>query len=137
VSGTPACSVAVVDQALPAGLAANAVGVLALTLGASAPDLVGADLVDADGERHPGLIPHGLPVLAASQAALADLRRQANGSEVVVIDFPVEGQQTTDYEEFRRRVAEVPTTELAYLAVLVHGPRKAVRRLTGNFALLR
>src|SRR5918992_2780684 len=38
--------VIVVDEDLPAGLAANAAAVLALTLGAREPELVGADFVD-------------------------------------------------------------------------------------------
>ena len=45
--------VIVVDESLPAGLAANAAAVLALTLGAREPDLVGADFVDADAQPHP------------------------------------------------------------------------------------
>ena len=56
--------VIVVDESLPAGLAANAAAVLALTLGAREPDLVGADFVDADAQPHPGLIPIGLPSCA-------------------------------------------------------------------------
>lgn len=55
----------VVDGSLPIGLAANATGMLALTLGATVAGLPGEELVDADGETHPGLIPQGLPVLRA------------------------------------------------------------------------
>src|SRR3954470_22743403 len=70
----PERCVIVVDADLPPGLAANAAAVLALTLGAREPALAGADLVDADGREHPGLIPIGLPVLKAPRAALVDLR---------------------------------------------------------------
>ena len=100
--------VIVVDESLPAGLAANAAAVLALTLGAREPDLVGADFVDADAQPHPGLIPIGLPVLRAPRAELVEIRRLASLDGVSVVDFPVFGQQTTDYDEFRGMVAATP-----------------------------
>jgi hypothetical protein len=129
--------VIVVDEDLPAGLAANAAAVLALTLGAREPGLVGSDFVDADSERHPGLIPIGLPVLRAASDDLAEIRRRAAADGVSVIDFPVFGQQTNDYDEFRGMVAATPTSELSYLGVALSGPRRAVGRLTGRLALLR
>ncbi len=132
----PRC-VVVVDESLPAGLAANAAAVLALTLGASVTDLPGPALIDADGISHPGLIPHGLTVLRAPVEALGDLRLRAAREGLVVIDFPKDGQRTNDYEEFRDRVASIPTDRLRYLAVLIFGGRREVRRLTGNLPLLR
>jgi hypothetical protein len=129
--------VIVVDEALPPGLAANAAAVLALTLGATVGGLTGADLVDADGARHPGLIPAGLPVLAASRVRLADLRARAADGGVGVVAFPTFGQQTTDYEAVRRLVAQTSTADLEYLGLALHGARRAVGRLTGNLRLLR
>lgn len=130
--------VVTVDESLPPGLAANATGMLALTLGATVPGLAGAALVDADGEVHPGLIPQGLTVLRAPAIRLGELRARATASKGVgVIDFPTHCQQTNDYDEVRRRVADIPTAELRYLGILLYGPRQAVSRLTGNLALLR
>ena len=54
-----------------------------------------------------------------------------------VVDFPVFGQQTTDYDEFRGMVAATPSAELSYLGVALSGSGRAVRRLTGRLALLR
>jgi Protein of unknown function (DUF2000) len=129
--------VIVVDENLPAGLAANAAAVLALTVGAREPGLVGADFVDADAEQHPGLIPIGLPVLCASRLELVEIRRRAAADGVGVVDFPVFGQQTNDYDDFRGMVAATPAAELSYLGVALSGPGRAVRRLTGRLALLR
>jgi hypothetical protein len=129
--------VIVVDEALSPGLAANAAAVLALTLGATVEGLTGADLVDADGGSHPGLIPAGLPVLAASRAELAALRSRAADAGVGVVAFPTFGQQTTDYDAVRTLVAQTPTAQLEYLGLALHGPRRAVSRLTGNLRLLR
>jgi hypothetical protein len=129
--------VIVLDEDLPAGLAANAAAVLALTLGAREPRLVGADLIDADRQTHPGLIPIGLPVLRASRDELTELRRCAGDDGVAVVAFPSVGQQTNDYDEVRATVARTPTAELTYLGVAISGEQRKVRRLTGRFALLR
>jgi hypothetical protein len=129
--------VIVVDEGLPPGLAANAAGVLALTLGATVEGLAGPDAVDADGQVHPGLIPMGLPVLAAPRGRLGDLRARAVDAGVGVVDFPTFGQQTTDYEAFRGLVAQTPNEQLEYLGVALHGPRRAIGRLTGSLRLLR
>src|SRR5215470_5934358 len=74
----PRRCVIVLDQALPIGRAANAAAVIALTLGNRHPHLAGPDLVDASGHAHPGLIPIGIAVLAASGQELnaARLRRR-------------------------------------------------------------
>jgi hypothetical protein len=130
-------TVIVVDRDLPKGLAANATAVLAHAFGARLPDLVGGDFDDAAGRRHAGLIPTGLPVLGAAGAALRALRDAAAERGLLVVDLPAAGQQTTDYDAFRAAVGDARPDELAYLAVLVSGPPKAVRSLTGSLGLLR
>jgi hypothetical protein len=128
--------VIVLDQTLPIGRAANAAAVIALTLGKRHPRLAGPDLVDASGYAHPGLIPIGIAVLAAPVRDLIALRVKALKIDVDVVGFPCQGQQTTDYAEFGARVREVPTENLAYVAVGFYGPRKAVGRIVGRFPLL-
>ncbi len=92
----PMRCVIVVDQGLPAGRAANAAAVIALTLGKRHPYLAGADLVDATGHAHPGLIPIGIAVLAGATAELTASRDRALKAGIDVVDFPVQGQETTD-----------------------------------------
>ena len=127
--------VVVVDEGLAPGLAANAAAVIALTLGTKLPDLVGEDFTDGAGERHPGLITTGLPVLRAPATDLPALRAKALEAEVGVVGFPAHGQTTTDYEAFRAMVAE--TDSPAYLGLAFYGPGKTLRRLTGSLGLLR
>jgi hypothetical protein len=134
---SPARCVIVLDETLPPGLAANAAAVLALTLGAKHPGLPGAELLDADGHRHPGLIPMGLPVLRAPGSAFATLLARGLESDVGVIAFPTFGQQTNDYEEVRAQVAKTATDELRYLGLALYGAERPIRRLTGNLGLLR
>ena len=76
--------------------------------------------------------------LRAAPDALRELHARALGvGGVAVIAFPALGQTTTDYDASRDAVGSVPTGELVFAAVLVAGPAKAVRRLTGSFGLLR
>jgi hypothetical protein len=127
--------VVVVDEGLAPGLAANAAAVMAMTLGARVPNLVGEDFVDGGGERHPGLITTGLPVLRAPAADLPKLRAKAVEAEVGVVGFPAHGQTTNDYEAFRALVAGTPEPD--YLGLAFYGPAKVLRRLTGSLGLLR
>ena len=129
--------VAVVDDALPIGKAANAAAVMALTMGARQPHLVGEPLVDSAGNHHPGLIPIGIPVLGAPAADLASLRDRASQAGLEVVDFPMQGQQTNDYAEFRRMVGETAPDQLRYLGVMVYGEKKKVSRIVGKYSLLR
>lgn len=108
-----------------------------MTLGARAPGLLGGDIRDADGIRHPGLIDRGLPILKAPAAALGGLRARAVEDDVQVIGFPRFGQATNDYEVFRERVAQTATADLDYLGLLLSGPKRAVNKLTGSLPLLR
>ncbi len=133
----PERCVIVVDAALPPGLAANAAAVVALTVGKRHPGLVGAPLVDASGRSHPGLIPIGIAVLGASQDELVAVRQKAlANTECDVIDFPVQGQQTTNYAAFREAVASVPTEALRYVAVGFVGGRKPLGKVVSKLGLL-
>jgi Protein of unknown function (DUF2000) len=126
----------VVDEVLPPGRAANAAAVVALTLGKRHPRLAGPDLVDGCGGRHPGLIPIGIAVLAAPAQDLPMLRDKALHAGIDVVDFPAQGQETTDYAAFAAQVMRVPRALLSYVAVGVYGPRKAVGRIVGKYRLL-
>jgi hypothetical protein len=133
----PMRCVAVIDQTLPIGNAANAAAVLALTMGKRQPQLAGAALVDASGDAHPGLIPIGIPVLGAPGDDLPAIRGKAVAAGLEVVDFPVQGQQTNDYGEFRRLVRETNPEGLRYLGVMIYGTRKKVSRVVGRYSLLR
>jgi hypothetical protein len=133
----PERAVIVVDATLPPGLAANAAAVLAVTLGARVPGLLGPDFRDADGASHLGLIPIGLPVLAADAERLPAIRDKALARGVAIAGFPAAGQQTTDYAEFTTTISATPTTGLRWLGLALWGDRRAVNRATGSLALLR
>ena len=75
-------------------------------------------------------------MLGAARDALPALRARALAAGVGVIDIPAVGQQTNDYEEVRAHVACTATADLEYLGVALHGPRRAVSRVTGTLRLL-
>lgn len=127
--------VILVDATLPPGRAANAAAVIALTLGQRHPELAGPELVDASGTAHPGLIPIGITILAATPEEMAAARDKALGRGLDVVAFPVEGQQTTDYAAFRAAVSWVETAALAFVGIGLYGSRKAVGRVVGRFGL--
>lgn len=133
----PMRCVAVIDGTLPIGHAANAAAVMALTMGKRQPQLAGEPLIDASGHAHPGLIPIGIPVLGAPADDLSAVRDKAIAAGLEVVDFPVQGQETTDYAEFQHLVSKTDPSELRYLGVMIYGPKKKVSRIVGRYSLLR
>ena len=130
------CAIVVAAE-LPPGRAANAAAVIALTLGKRHPHLAGPELVDASGESHPGLIPIGIAILAAPAEALGEIRTKALHKGIDVVDFPAQGQETTNYVAFGAMVRQVPTEALTYVSVGLHGPRRQVGRVVGKLPLLK
>lgn len=130
------CVIVVADD-LPVGRAANAAAVIALTVGQRHPSLVGAPLIDACAVEHPGLTFIGVTVLAAGSNDLSSIRAKGLEANCDVIDFPVQGQQTTNYAAFREAVAQVGTADLRYVGVALVGPRESIKKIVGNLALLK
>jgi hypothetical protein len=132
--GEPERCIININESLPPGKACNAAAVVAFTLGQRHSRLVGQPLIEAGGATHPGLIPVGIPILRAPAAKLASLRGKALG-QCDVVDFPRQGQETTDYQAFRQAVLAATTDSLDYLAVGLVGSKKSLGKLTGGLAL--
>jgi hypothetical protein len=132
---TPNRCVIVIDRELPNGRAANAVAVIALTIGARHPVFVGEPLIEKSGINHPGLIPVGITILCSSQNELPKIR--AKGLEIGcdVVDFPVEGQLTKNYEIFRNAVANLETSSMRYLGVALIGQKKQISKIVEDYSL--
>jgi hypothetical protein len=133
----PQRCVALIDAGLPLGKAANAAAVMALTMGARHPHLVGDALIDAAGNPHPGLIPIGIPVLGAPKEDLPRIRHKAAEAGIEIVDFPVQGQETNDYGEFRRMMSGLAPDSIEYLGIMLFGAKKRVGRIVGKYSLLR
>lgn len=127
--------VMILNSALPTGKAANAAAVIALTVGQRHPSLTGEALEDAATRRFPGLIPVGIPVLAADVHQLSALWHQAEEAECDIVVFPEEGQSTTDYGAFTAAMKTLPAAEWHLLGIAVVGDKKKVRKLTAKLNL--
>lgn len=134
--GTNRC-VLVLATGLPAGLAANTAGVLAISLGHAAPGLVGPDAVDAAGALYPGLTVLPLPVLHAAPDALTALPARARDSAVLAAAVTDVAQQSKTYPEYQQRLSASQADDLQLLGIGLRGPARAVNKLTGSLPLLR
>ena len=132
--------VMVIDENLPLGLIANTAAILGITLGKHRPETVGADVSDATGREHLGIIEFPVPILRGARETIRTIRERLYEPEfagLTTVDFTELAQGCRTYEEFIGKMAEVPEEELRYLGVALCGPRKQVDRLTGSMPLLR
>ena len=129
--------VLIMNSAVSGGYLANAIAVIALTVGERHPYLVGEPLVDANGVSHPGLIPIGIPMLQCSNEQLKDLRAKALEKGFDVVDFPKQGQQTKNYDEFLEMMSTANTDELEYLGIAIVGKKNPVNKLTKHCEMIR
>lgn len=137
VDQRPDRCVFVMNSEVKGGHLANAIAVIALTVGQRHPYFVGAPLVDASGISHPGLIPIGIPMLQGNQEQLNELREKALEKGFDVVDFPRQGQQTKDYGEFLEMMSTAKVEDLEYLGIAIIGKKNAVNRLTKHLEMIR
>ncbi|NYI06755.1 DUF2000 domain-containing protein [Allostreptomyces psammosilenae] len=131
--------VIVVDRALPAGLLVNAAACVSAAVGRNLPELIGPDGEDAGGVRHRGLPWMGCPVLAADADTLRAVHAGAvaRGDELLVVGMSQLAQNARVYDAYLDELAGTKGEDLAYRAIGLVGPRKAVDRLVGGLGLLR
>lgn len=130
----------IIDPALPRGLIANTAAILAMSLGKQRPHLVGPDVHDADGDRHPGITAIAMPILAADGGALAALRQRAAAAEaagLALIGVTDAAQQARTYADYEARLGASHPGDLRYLGLCLHGPAALVRSLTGHLPLMK
>lgn len=126
----------IVKNSLPLGLIANATAVLGVSLGAMLPEIVGPDLLDGSGDKHPGITGTPIPVLQAAPQKLANLAKEAHDKQVKMVGFTGVAQQSKSYEEYERKLQSMDSLEIDYLAVLLVGDKGHINRLTGSLPLL-
>lgn len=128
----------VVDGGLPAGLVTNAAACLGAAVAALVPAVIGDSARDASGTLHPGLPWLGCTVLRGDAATVRVVRSRALcDPAVLVADMSAVAQQVRVYADYLARLRDAAEERLAYYAVSVLGPRKAIDRLVGSLPLLR
>ena len=132
--------VMILDENLPLGLIANTAAIMGITLGKTRPEVVGADVLDREGNVHLGIIEFPVPVLKASRETIRSVRErlsQAAFQELTAVDFSDLAQGCRTYDEFIQKMGQVSEETLEYLGVAICGPKKKVNQLTGSMPLLR
>jgi len=132
--------VIVVDENLPIGIIANTAAILGITMGMKMPDVVGADVVDSDGNQHTGIIQFPVPILKGDTEILKTLRTklfEPQFAELTVVDFSDLAQGCKTYDEFIGKMANTSEVTLNYIGIAICGNKKQINKLTGNMPLLR
>lgn len=130
--------VMVLDEELPTGLAVNTAGVLAITLGRDAEDMLGPEVLDASNRRHAGITKVPIPILKADEETVRDIRLRAEETkDLLVVDFTDAAQAAKTYDEYTDNISAIPSERLGYLGVALYGDKKAINKLTGSLPLLR
>jgi len=125
---------------LPVGLVANTAAVLSLTLGKTYPELIGPDVLDADGDNHKGITTISLPILQTTAGQLKEIRSEfkaLDSEDVFIVDFTNAAQTTKAYEYYEQKIKTMDYDDLDYLGIAVYGKKKIVNKLTGHLSLMR
>ncbi|BCJ28617.1 DUF2000 domain-containing protein [Actinocatenispora sera] len=131
------CAIVVSDE-LPTGLAVNAASVLAATLGHRVEGLIGADVKDADGVVHAGIIHIPLPILTApSDRVRTIVQAAAAQDETFLVNFSALAQSCRTYDEYAEKMTATATADLASVGIGLYGPRKQIDKLVGALPLFR
>lgn len=131
-------AIVIIDGSLPVGVIANCAAALGASLGAARPDIIGPELVDASGTRHPGITGLPLPVLAAGSDALRAIFVAAGSDPAVTaVGFTDIARSCLSYADYESRLAKTRLDDIGFLGVLLVGAPKAIGRLTGSLPLLR
>lgn len=132
--------VMVIDGSLPLGIIANTAAIMGITLGKRRPEVVGADAIDQDGNRHPGIIEFPVPILRGSPEVIRQIREklyQPDFQDLTAVDFSDLAQGCRTYDEFIGKMSSTSERDLRYIGVAVCGAKKKVNKLTGRMPLLR
>lgn len=132
--------VMVMDEELPAGVAANTAALLGMTLGSRIEGAVGFDVVDQDGYTHLGILQIPLPILKANKEKIKELRTvlyEEGYEDITCVDFSDAAQCCHVYADWIEKIKGIPQGNLTYLGIGLYGDKKKVNRLCGSLPLYR
>jgi hypothetical protein len=115
----------------------NVVTMLGMMMGTKIDDsCVGPSITDASGITHAGIGNKGMPILAMEEEHMVDFYKKCkqteNESDIIVFDFPLCGQNTTNYALYQQDLAAKKTEEQVLLGVALYGDKKLCRSLCGS-----
>lgn len=127
----------VLDQSLDRGAAGNRCAVLSTGLAARHPEIIGSDLVTADGVPLPGFTKVPMAVLMGKDQPLLELANRARGLGCTTLVFLARAQGMRSYDAYRDSVAQTQAADLDVDAFAIFGPKKAVNSVIGALPCLR
>ena len=127
----------VIDKSLEVGLAANTAAVLALSVGAQHPELIGANLTDGSGQPHICITNIPIPVLGVDAVTLTALVQKLKGTDVELVSFSKIAQSIHTYQDYAARLKATPGEEIEYSGIALFGAAKAVNSLVGSLPKLK
>lgn len=128
----------IIDKDLPAGLAMNAASVIGISFGRTVENLVGPDMQSLDDVNYPGVIYAPLPVLLASGEYLREIQASAESDDdIYAMPFSALAQSCRTYEEYGEKISSVKSNNIELVAIGIIGPKKKVKKMTGNLPLYK
>jgi hypothetical protein len=127
-----------VDDSLALGYAANAVSVVAMSLGKMVDNLIGPHTTSSDSVNYPGVIYSPLPILVAKASYMTELHhRLKEDSSLLLMPFSSLAQSCKTYQEYGLNMSVAASAEIHLVALGIVGDKKKVNKYTGNLALFR
>lgn len=120
--------VIVVNEQYSSGEKANAAAILGASLGRNRQDLIGSDVMNKSGEMLKGIITVPVPILQSSPEHLQELSGHTN------YVFTDTAQCSKTYDDYVLRQKEQDGQPIGILLI---GPEKKIRKLTGNLPLMK
>ncbi|MCX4027516.1 DUF2000 domain-containing protein [Endozoicomonas sp. SM1973] len=131
-------SVIVINEALPLGLAMNALSVIGVSLGRTLDGIVGPDIYSKDQFMYPGVINSPLPILKACQSTLNSIHATfANNQDVLLTPFSCLAQSCRTYDEYENKLSSANSDELELSGIGIVGLKKQVNKYTGSLSLYK
>lgn len=129
-------SAIIINPDLPTGLLVNAVACIASGIFLHGDDLVGPEIQGQDVTYIP-ITKIPILILKPNGKNLAELCREAQKLNLKYMAFTKEGQSTTNYDEYIKRVEGIPLDAVNLIGVGVVGEDKVVNSLVGSLPILR
>ncbi|PRC92330.1 DUF2000 domain-containing protein [Solimicrobium silvestre] len=129
--------VIIVNKDLPLGLKANISAVLCMSLGKIHPEIVGADLIDADNNIYIGITTIPVPILETHTDAIKAAKILADEDTTLAIVFNCSALSTKDYTAYETNIRNKKTSDIVFHGLLMYGEKIYVNKITGKFPLMR
>jgi hypothetical protein len=127
----------VIDKSLDRGAAGNRCAVLSTGLAARHTEIIGPDLITADGISLLGFTKVPMVVLVGKDQPLRELAERARTLGCTTLVFLARAQGMRSYEAYRDSVAQTPALDLDVDAFAIFGPKKTVNSVIGALSCLR